>query len=120
MFKGDGVKQKVFDGLFTCSSLDAIMKEREADDSKGPLEFGIDLNAAKYVDGVRETPNGEVSHNIDHGALGKVKGVKIQEWVKATKVIEFKQETEFLLLFVKALSFCMKSGRGCQDSLETL
>lgn len=26
-----------------------------------PLSFGVDLNAARYVDGRRETPNGEAS-----------------------------------------------------------
>jgi hypothetical protein len=27
------------------------------------LEFGVDLNAAEYVNGVRRTPNGEVLHH---------------------------------------------------------
>lgn len=30
-----------------------------ADDEQ--LEFGLDLNAARYTGGIRETPNGEVS-----------------------------------------------------------
>ncbi|GMH40109.1 hypothetical protein BSKO_08013 [Bryopsis sp. KO-2023] len=60
VFEATGEKKKVFDGLFTCDSLKNILKEREALGGAGPLNFGIDLNAAMYVNGVRETPNGEV------------------------------------------------------------
>lgn len=34
------------------------LKQREK--KSGPLEFGVDVNAARYRDGTRETPNGEV------------------------------------------------------------
>jgi len=38
--------------LLTCTCMRGAGSEQ--------LEFGVDLNAAKYVNGVRETPNGEV------------------------------------------------------------
>jgi hypothetical protein len=34
------------------------LKQREK--KAGPLEFGVDINAARYKDGTRTTPNGEV------------------------------------------------------------
>ncbi len=34
---------------------------RHRDLRADPLEFGRDLNAARYVDGKRETPNAQVS-----------------------------------------------------------
>lgn len=34
---------------------------RHCDLRADPLEFGRDLNAARYVDGKRETPNAQVS-----------------------------------------------------------
>lgn len=71
VFKANELKRKAFDGLFTCDSLDAVMKDREAEGGEGPLEFGVDLNAAKYVNGVRETPNGEVSRDAGHVAVHK-------------------------------------------------
>jgi hypothetical protein len=35
-----------------------LLKKRE--NAEGPWEFGVDVNAARYRDGIRETPNGEV------------------------------------------------------------
>lgn len=59
-FKADEARKAVLDGLFTCASLADILKKREQPGGPGPFVFGLDLNAAKYVNGVRETPNGEV------------------------------------------------------------
>lgn len=44
------------------------LKQREQ--KTGPLEFGVDVNAARYKDHVRETPNGDVSPSCQH--LGRV------------------------------------------------
>ena len=58
MFKASAARRGLFAGLFTYADLQqlAVICEQEGE----PLEFGVDVNAARYVDGERETPNGEV------------------------------------------------------------
>lgn len=58
VFKASAARRGLFAGLFTYADLQqlAVICEQEGE----LLEFGVDVNAARYVDGKRETPNGEV------------------------------------------------------------
>jgi hypothetical protein len=59
VFKASAERRALFAGLFNYVELQrlAVICEQEGE----PLEFEVDVNAARYVDGKRETPNGEVS-----------------------------------------------------------
>ncbi|PRW61282.1 bifunctional lysine-specific demethylase and histidyl-hydroxylase MINA [Chlorella sorokiniana] len=48
-----------FNGLFSWGELQRLAAI--CDEEGEPLEFGVDVNAARYVGGRRETPNGEVA-----------------------------------------------------------
>jgi hypothetical protein len=50
---------QLFEGLFSYAEL--LRLAAIAGEEGEALEFGVDVNAARYVDGRRETPNGEVS-----------------------------------------------------------
>lgn len=52
----------LFQGLCSYPAVINWLKQREK--KSGPLEFGADVNAARYKDGVRETPNGEVGSGV--------------------------------------------------------
>jgi hypothetical protein len=52
----------LFQGLCSFPAVVNWLKQRQQ--RSGPLEFGVDVNAARYKDGVRETPNGEVRQAI--------------------------------------------------------
>ncbi|PSC74527.1 bifunctional lysine-specific demethylase and histidyl-hydroxylase MINA [Micractinium conductrix] len=52
-------RRAFFEGLASFGALARLA--RCADEEGEPLEFGVDVNAARYVDGKRETPNGEVA-----------------------------------------------------------
>lgn len=54
----DADRKAFFSGLFDIESLYELAKP--GPDGEPPLEFNIDINAARYVDGERETPNGMV------------------------------------------------------------
>lgn len=58
VFKASAARRALFAGLFSYADLQrlAVICEQEEE----PLEFGVDVNAARYVEGKRETPNGEV------------------------------------------------------------
>jgi hypothetical protein len=60
VFKATPARIALFQGLCTFPSVINWLKQREK--KLGPLEFGVDVNAARYQDGTRETPNGEVRH----------------------------------------------------------
>jgi hypothetical protein len=51
---------KSFAGKFSFETVLKIVDELAADDMA--LEFGMDINAARFKEGVRETPNREVPH----------------------------------------------------------
>ena len=59
VFKATSERIALFQGLCTFPAIVNWLKQREK--KSGPLEFGVDVNAARYKDGVRETPNGDVS-----------------------------------------------------------
>lgn len=61
MFKATPGRRALAASLTTLPSLLAWVKRQEAADPRGasPLLFGRDVNAARYTDGARETPNGE-------------------------------------------------------------
>lgn len=52
------------------------LKQREK--KSGPLEFGVDVNAARYRDGTRETPNGEVADAATLSTLHNSEGCTLQ------------------------------------------
>lgn len=59
VFKATPERVAMFQGICTFPAVINWLKQRER--KSGPLEFGVDVNAAIYKDGVRETPNGDVS-----------------------------------------------------------
>ncbi|KAK9820082.1 hypothetical protein WJX72_005919 [[Myrmecia] bisecta] len=67
--KASQARQKVFSALFSKDSLDSIAKAKAK--GKGPLRFGLDVNAAKYSDGLRKTLNPE-AQAADAKALNKL------------------------------------------------
>lgn len=58
MYRATAARRRVFAGLFGWGELQRLAAI--CDEEGQPLEFGVDVNAARYVDGRRETPNGEV------------------------------------------------------------
>jgi hypothetical protein len=58
VFKATPERVALFQGLCSFPSVLNWLKQREK--KAGPLAFGVDVNAARYKNGVRETPNGEV------------------------------------------------------------
>ncbi|KAA6418069.1 MAG: bifunctional lysine-specific demethylase and histidyl-hydroxylase NO66-like [Trebouxia sp. A1-2] len=58
VFKLASARTELLSALFDASTLRKVVKELEKHD---PLEFGRDLNAARYIDGKRETPNAQVA-----------------------------------------------------------
>lgn len=49
-----------FRGLMDFKAFEALTRKRETSEDEPPLQFGLDVNAARYVNGKRETPNGDV------------------------------------------------------------
>ncbi|KAL0045819.1 hypothetical protein WJX82_005646 [Trebouxia sp. C0006] len=60
VFKPASARTELLSALFDTSTFRKVVKKLEKRD---PLEFGRDLNAARYVDGKRETPNAQVADN---------------------------------------------------------
>lgn len=58
MFKATPGRVALFQGMCSLPTFINWLKQREK--KAGPLTFGVDVNAARYRDGVRTTPNGEV------------------------------------------------------------
>jgi hypothetical protein len=58
VFKATPARAALARRLTTLPTLLAWLKELEAEGGASPLLFGRDVNAARYRDGVRETPNG--------------------------------------------------------------
>lgn len=58
VFRATPGRVALFQGLCSFPAFINWLKQREK--KAGPLTFGVDLNAARYRDGVRTTPNGEV------------------------------------------------------------
>ena len=56
-----------------------------------PLEFGRDLNAARYKDGVRETPNAEVCHLL----LQALHQMKIKQ-PSANMLVQLSDQTDMI------------------------
>lgn len=59
IFKATPDRLALVHGLCTFPAVINWLKQREK--KSGPLEFAVDVNAARYKDGIRETPNGDVS-----------------------------------------------------------
>lgn len=59
VFRATPARVQLFEGLFSYAEL--LRLAAIAGEEGEALEFGVDVNAARYVDGRRETPNGEVS-----------------------------------------------------------
>ncbi|KAK9839615.1 hypothetical protein WJX81_001019 [Elliptochloris bilobata] len=59
-FPGHENRRKALETLFTTAMFFQTVTQRDGGE-EGPLEFGRDVNACRYVDGVRETPNEEVA-----------------------------------------------------------
>jgi hypothetical protein len=69
VFKATPGREALFQGM--CSLPTVLNWLRQREKKAGPLEFGVDINAARYKDGTRTTPNGEVRAchtNCRHGA----------------------------------------------------
>ncbi|DBA73237.1 hypothetical protein WJX77_009828 [Trebouxia sp. C0004] len=58
VFKPASARKELLSALFDTSTFRKIVKKLEKHD---PLEFGRDLNAARYMDGKRDTPNAQVA-----------------------------------------------------------
>lgn len=58
VFKATPGRMALFQGMCSLPTLLNWLRQREK--KQGPLEFAVDVNAARYRDGTRETPNGEV------------------------------------------------------------
>ena len=58
MIRSSAARKALFQGLFSWAELQRLAAI--CDEEGEPLEFGVDVNAARYVGGRRETPNGEV------------------------------------------------------------
>ncbi len=58
MIRASAARKAFFNGLFSWGELQRLAAI--CDEEGEPLEFGVDVNAARYVGGRRETPNGEV------------------------------------------------------------
>lgn len=58
VFKATPGRVALFQGMCSLPTFINWLKQREK--KAGPLTFGVDVNAARYRDGVRTTPNGEV------------------------------------------------------------
>ena len=59
VFKATAQRRGLFDGLFCFAELQRLARICEQEGE--PLQFGVDVNAARYVDGTRETPNGDLA-----------------------------------------------------------
>lgn len=60
LIKATPGRKAFFAGMLSIDELLQLAKERQHDRDQHPLMFGLDVNAARYVNGQRETPNGEV------------------------------------------------------------
>lgn len=58
VIRASAARKAFFNGLFSWAELQRLAAI--CDEEGEPLEFGVDVNAARYVGGRRETPNGEV------------------------------------------------------------
>eukprot|EP00882_Tetradesmus_deserticola_P024200 GHRQ01026436.1.p1 GENE.GHRQ01026436.1~~GHRQ01026436.1.p1 ORF type:complete len:123 (-),score=8.05 GHRQ01026436.1:281-649(-) len=58
VFKATAERVALFQGLCSLPAVVNWLKQRQK--KAGPLAFGVDFNTARYRNGVRETPNGEV------------------------------------------------------------
>ena len=58
VIRASAARTAFFNGLFSWAELQRLAAI--CDEEGEPLEFGVDVNAARYVGGRRETPNGEV------------------------------------------------------------
>lgn len=58
MFRATPGRVALMQGMCSFPTLINWLKQREK--RHGGLEFAVDVNAARYRDGIRETPNGEV------------------------------------------------------------
>jgi hypothetical protein len=75
VYRATEARRRLLGGRFSFQEL--LRLAHISEQEGGPLEFGTDVNAARYVNGVRETPNGEVgaapgaaTHNSPHYARG--------------------------------------------------
>ncbi|KAF8073009.1 RIOX2 [Scenedesmus sp. PABB004] len=76
VFRATPERAALFQGLCSLPALLAWLRAREA--KAGPLEFGVDVNAARYRDGVRETPNGDVADAATLQRLHNERGCTLQ------------------------------------------
>jgi hypothetical protein len=74
VFKATAERVALFQGLCSFPAVLNWLKQREK--KAGPLAFGVDVNAARYKNGVRETPNGEVR---DPGAVACGSGAPLTQ-----------------------------------------
>ncbi|KAL4438516.1 hypothetical protein ABPG77_000164 [Micractinium sp. CCAP 211/92] len=76
VFKATPERRAFFEGLASFSQLAHVARICEGEGE--PLEFGVDVNAARYVDGRRETPNGEVGDSACLERLFNKEGCTMQ------------------------------------------
>eukprot|EP00879_Flechtneria_rotunda_P000471 GHRR01000573.1.p1 GENE.GHRR01000573.1~~GHRR01000573.1.p1 ORF type:complete len:692 (+),score=292.63 GHRR01000573.1:55-2076(+) len=76
VFKATPERIALFQGLCSLPAVLNWLKQREK--KAGPLEFGVDVNAARYKDGVRENPNGDVADADTLEALHNLQGCTLQ------------------------------------------
>ncbi|WIA29285.1 hypothetical protein OEZ86_011790 [Tetradesmus obliquus] len=76
VFKATPERVALFQGLCSFPAVINWLKQREK--KAGPLAFGVDVNAARYKKGVRETPNGEVADASALKALHDDEGCTLQ------------------------------------------
>eukprot|EP00775_Hariotina_reticulata_P000580 gene580-859_t len=76
VFKATSERTALVQGLCSFPAVVNWLKQRQQ--RAGPLEFGVDVNAARYKDGVRETPNGEVADAETLQTLHSSEGCTLQ------------------------------------------
>lgn len=76
VFRATPGRVALFQGMCSFPTVINWLKQREK--KSGPLEFGVDVNAARYRDGTRETPNGEVADAATLSQLHNHEGCTLQ------------------------------------------
>eukprot|EP00882_Tetradesmus_deserticola_P009776 GHRQ01010328.1.p2 GENE.GHRQ01010328.1~~GHRQ01010328.1.p2 ORF type:complete len:219 (+),score=69.53 GHRQ01010328.1:315-971(+) len=76
VFKATAERVALFQGLCSLPAVVNWLKQRQK--KAGPLAFGVDFNTARYRNGVRETPNGEVADAGGFKALHDDEGCTLQ------------------------------------------
>lgn len=67
-------RKQLFNGLFDINTFKDLAAKRDVDEELGSFQFGADLNAARYEDGKRTTPNGQVGARYLFCSSGSILG----------------------------------------------